>query len=327
MIPVEEIADRVARADERRATAGIPALASAYRLVHGEWDDLPDLFVERLAEFALVKYRDPAWADDAAVHAVVDGLRRAGVRGATFVFDAPEKVRTSATTDRDAELDALMDTIDFQTPRGEIVGTEFGRSFALSTRSGFSCGLFFDMRQCRHDLSRRWQGRRVLNLFAYTCGFGVVLAGQNDVTNVDTSAAALEWGRRNYALNGLEAPSSAFVRKDAFEYLAVAGKVGNRFDAIVLDPPSYSAGKAGKARRFSIASDLGELVGLALDALTPGGELLVAANAESLAARAFASTVKAAASVRGLSVVRRWNPAPDFPVPADRYHLKTALVG
>lgn len=328
-LPTAEIPGRVEAAAQRRVDAGVTEVADSYRLVHGRWDALPGLRVERLADWAVVRYRDPSWADDATATALVDGLRRAGVLGATWIYDASAKDRTPASNARDEALEARMGALDFRSPEDTILGHEYDRTFALSSRSGFSCGLFFDMRECRHDLAQRWHGKSVLNLFSYTCGFGVVLAGNNDVTNVDTSAPALDWGRQSYALNDLPVEDGAFVKKDAFSYLEIAAKVGNRFDAVILDPPSYSAGKRGKrskARRFSLRDDLGELVALALDVLEPDGELFASTNLESLDRETFAAIVERQAGLRGKRIRRRWSPAGDFPVPDDAYHLKTALV-
>ena len=321
-----DIVERVVAAHERRLAAGLGGDTTAYRLVHDHWDALPALRIERLAHYALVKYRHDVWAEDAAAGAVVEGLRRCGLRGAAFVLDAAEKDRTPAHEARDAALDAWLQDIGFRAPRETILARECGRTYALSAREGYSAGLFFDMRACRDDLAQRWTGRRVLNLFAYTCGFGVALGRDNEVTNVDTSRRLLDWGQHNYTLNGLPADDAHFVRKDAFSYLEVAARVGNTFDGVILDPPSYSTGKKGFARRFSLKTDFQELLGLALDALSSGGELFVSTNWEGTDAAAFEATIRRLAGPRGRRIVHSWPPGPDFPVPAEDFHLKTALL-
>lgn len=325
-LPAAEIGSRISDASVVRIRAGVPEEATGYRLVHGEWDGLDGLIVDGLGDVAFVRYRDVAWAEPDAVDAVIEALRAAGMQSGVWVWDAPEKVRAAAP---EAERDAAMKRVreaGFAAPREPVVITEGALRFEVDPYAGFSFGLFFDMRACRRDLAARWDERRVLNLFAYTCGFGVALGADNDVTNVDTSRSTLDWGARNYALNGLEIAPHTFVAKDAFAYLEVAVRVGNRFDAIVLDPPSFSAGKKGKARRFRLASDLPELATLALSALSPDGELFVSANTESIDAAAFADIVSHAAAETGRRIVDTWPPAGDFPVPPDRYHLKTALV-
>lgn len=320
-----EVADRIVAAHERRRAAGLGDTTTAYRLVHDAGDALPDLRIERIGDFALVKYRDPWWAQQGA-SAIVEGLRACGLLGATFVFDAPAKMRTPAHQARDADLVSEMENQGFRPPAGTIVATENGHRYALSARDGYSAGLFFDMRDVRADLAAQWRGRKVLNLFAYTCGFGVALADGNTVTNVDTSKRYLDWGRENYALNDLETPNGTFVRKDAFGYLEIAAKVGNQFDAIVLDPPSFSTGKKGKARRFALRDDLEPLIASALSVLAPGGECFVSTNWEGITPAAFASLLRRLGGARGLRLEQTWPPAVDFPPGATPYHLKTGRL-
>ncbi len=321
-----ETAQRIVAAYQRRRAA-LGDDTTAYRLVHADGDGLPDLRIERVGPYALVKYRAERWAEPAAVEAIVAGLKACGIAGATFVFDAPAKAKTPAHEARNASITEALEAEGFRPPEGNITATENGRAYALSARDGYSAGLFFDMRECRRTLAERWTERSVLNLFAYTCGFGVALAEHNEVVNVDTSRRYLDWGRENYALNGLPTPSAAFVCKDAFGYLEVAAKVGNRFDAIVLDPPSFSTGKKRKARRFSLRADFEPLVQAALAALTPDGELFVSTNWEGLTEPEFTRKVGALARADGRRIVQSWGPAIDFPTPAGPYHLKTALVG
>jgi len=78
-----------------------------------------------------------------------------------------------------------------------------------------------------------------------------------------------------------------FVEGDAFEFLARSLRRGDRFDAVVLDPPVYSRGKKGRSREFSLRRDLGPLVEDALSLLAPGGELFVSTNYAALEPHAF----------------------------------------
>lgn len=325
-LTASEICRRVVAAHERRLEAGLGADTNAYRIVHDQYDGLPWLRVDRLGDYAMIKYRHEHWTTERPAMELVRALKEIGLKGAAFVYDARSKESASAADARDSMLNGWLGELEFRAPKETILATENRRRYALSLSAGFSCGLFFDMRGVRHDLAKRWVGKRVLNLFAYTCGFGVALGRSCEVTNVDVSSRYLDWGRNNYALNGLAASDEHFVRKDAFEYLEIAKKKQNLFDAIILDPPSYSAGKRGRSRRFSLRSDLPELVGLALDALASGGELVVAINYESISWQKFETLVLDNAAPRGKRVVQRWGPGPDFPAPEDEYHLKTARV-
>ena len=108
---------------------------------------------------------------------------------------------------------------------------------------------------------RAWAaGRRVLNTFAYTCGFGVAATagGATRVLNLDLSKSVLEWGQANYRANGFEPDPHDFVFGDVFDWLARLAKRGDRFDLVILDPPGFSR---TKSRAFSAARDYGELAG------------------------------------------------------------------
>ncbi len=327
------IAEAVATASQRRARAGLPdAATDAFRLVHGEWDAMPGLHVDRIAEAAIVRVRDAHWAEEHVAIELIAALGAIGCSRVRFVNDRPRK-HDARGDDKAAEAaEGVEAAKEAARSRGAwlgdapFCGRENGLVFEFSAAEGFSSGLFLDMRQVRADLRARWSGRRVANLFAYTCGFGVALAGMNEVVNVDVSARYLDWGRRNYTHNGLDAPATAFVRRDAFEFLEIAVRRGVRWDAIVLDPPVFSHGKGGRARRFSLRTDLEPLVDSALGALADDGELFVSTNLAELAPAAFEAQVERAARRSGRRVVRSWPPGPDFPVPAARYHLKTALV-
>src|SRR3546814_19144674 len=95
---------------------------------------------------------------------------------------------------------------------------------------------------------RRWvqgnaQGKRVLNLFAYTCGFSVaeIAGGAEHVVNLDMSSAALTRGRENPRLNGHDLSRVSFLGHDLFKSWGKVRKLG-RYDLIIIDPRSEEHG-------------------------------------------------------------------------------------
>lgn len=316
----------VGEAVARRLEAGLPSDdTDAFRLIHDRWDGLPGVMVDRFGPVDVLRLREPRWWDDDA-HALVDALAEHGAGSVHIVVDEPRKHDAREREGLEARLNAAVAARGLGAPAEPFAIRESGRRYEVSVQQGFSQGLFLDMRAPRRELAERWRGRRVANLFAYTCGFGVALSPGADVVNVDVSSGYLEQGRRNYELNGLDAAPAAFVQRDAFDYLEFAVRREIRWDAIVLDPPAYSRGKKGRSRPFSLRRDLGALVELALGALCDDGELFVSTNLASLGHDAFERLVSARARARGRRVVRQWAPPPDFPAPAAEFHLKTALV-
>jgi 23S rRNA G2069 N7-methylase RlmK/C1962 C5-methylase RlmI len=245
---------------------------------------------------------------------------------AWVTIDEPRKDTTRSHAELEQSVNAELRALGLFPASEEWEILEHDRRFLVRCDAGFSYGLFLDMRPVRRDLSERWRDRKIANLFAYTCGFGVALSSDNEVWNVDVSKPYLEWGERNYAINpGLQ--PGKFYRKDAFEFLEFAVERGFTYDAVILDPPVFSHGKKGVSRRFQIGDALEELVTLGLRALSDDGELFVSTNMESLPRKEFLRRVRATGEPLGYEHIKSWAPGPDYPVSENRFHLKTALLG
>src|SRR3984957_5370116 len=123
----------------------------------------------------------------------------------------------------------------------------------LSFTEGYSVGLFLDQRDNRRRFLANHvaadfplfpggaAGAEVLYTFAYPCGFSVCAAKSGArTTSLDLSKKYLDWGKRNFALNGLETSAHDFIFGDAFDWMRRLAKKNRRFDAIILDPPTFS---------------------------------------------------------------------------------------
>ena len=159
---------------------------------------------------------------------------------------------------------------------GEIVVQEAGLSYVVEPAGGYSSGLFLDQRANRQWVSGLG-ARRMLNLFAYTCSFTVCAAAGGAVTcSVDAAKRVLGTGRRNLELNGIDpAEGHRFLADDAMKVVPRLAKRGEKFDLIVLDPPTF--GRAD-GRVFRIEKDLPGLVSECFGLLESGGSLLVSCN-------------------------------------------------
>nr|WP_246363152.1 class I SAM-dependent methyltransferase [Deinococcus budaensis] len=177
--------------------------------------------------------------------------------------------------------------------RPEVVALEGGVPFLLRPGADLSTGLFSDARPLRAWVREHTPpGGRVLNTFAYTCGFGLnaALAGAGTVKNVDLSRKVLAWGQQNYALSGLAAPDDDFLYGDVFEWLARLARRGDRFELVVLDPPSFARGRGGVWRA---EQDYARLSALAAGVTVPGGQLLAVTNHAGLTGAALERMVAA----------------------------------
>lgn len=271
----------------RRATLGPPEL-TAWRVLDGRGDGVPGVSIDRYGPAAVLNVYDDAGLPDEAVTRVAEvTLEQLRPSGVAAIYVKPF-VRDRSRLGGDLPDEATSATPRAGTPLPpELVVDEYGTRFEVKPYDGLSTGLFLDHREHRRALAER-QPARVLNLFAYTCAFAMPLARAGAaVTNVDVSGRYLEWGRRNLSLNGLEAASMRFLRRDAMEYLAQATKrPDERFDLVILDPPTFAA--ANKRRGVSAwraADHYPALVNAAVQVLAPGGAVFAASNTRELASK------------------------------------------
>lgn len=105
-------------------------------------------------------------------------------------------------------------------------------------------GLFLDHRPLRQFLFKNSSGKKVLNLFCYTGSLSVASAmGGATVTSVDMSRTYLNWAEENFILNGISLDKHRFIQADVLKQLKVMEEQNEKFDLIILDPPSFSNSK------------------------------------------------------------------------------------
>ena len=195
-------------------------------------------------------------------------------------------------------------------PETEI--TENGVRYGIDFSAGYAVGLFLDQRANR-ALLRASKPLRLLNTFAYTCSFSVcaALAGA-ETLSVDLSKKSLERGADNFRLNGIPTSGHRFIADDVLDVMPRLVQRKERFDAIILDPPTFSRGNKG--RRFHAESDLEKLLFLALDLATPNARILLSTNCTKVRSSDLESMSRFALKSRRLNgQFLRANPLPDFP--------------
>jgi 23S rRNA (guanine2445-N2)-methyltransferase / 23S rRNA (guanine2069-N7)-methyltransferase len=150
--------------------------------------------------------------------------------------------------------------------------------FLVNLTDYLDTGLFLDDRLLRRWLRDRAEGRRFLNLFAYTCTASVAAAagGARSTTSVDLSRTYLAWGRENFTLNGLSLSTHRFVRADVLQWLERGGD-RLRYDLIFLAPPTHSRSKA-MCGDFDVQRDHERLIRDVARLLAPGGQIVFTTN-------------------------------------------------
>lgn len=149
--------------------------------------------------------------------------------------------------------------------------------FEVNLSDYLDTGLFLDHRPLRKIISEKnLKGKKALNLFSYTCSISVAMAKAGaKVTSVDLSPNYLDWGERNFELNGLSPEKHIFIESDCLEYIKEAK--ADTFDLIVIDPPTFSTSKKFKGT-WDVQRDHLFVLHKCMDALAPGGELYFSTN-------------------------------------------------
>jgi len=305
-----------------------PEVTDAFRLIHGASDGWPGWHVDRLGPFLLSQgEQDLTAAQGQKLRELQELFSLRGV----YHKKLTRQFRRTSSAEASAQL-VLGDVApDHFTIRENEV--KYEASFA----EGYSMGLFLDQRDNRRHLLTSHVAAdfplrgarsafRVLNTFAYTCGFSVcaALAGAH-TTSLDLSKKYLEWGRRNFALNGIDPAEHDFIFGDAFDWLKRLARKGRKFDLVIIDPPTFSQSKQSGA--FRVEKDYGKVVTAALQVLEPDGILFCSTNAAEWKPEKFLATVERAMVGSGRKIARcHYVPQPpDFPVSrADPAYLKTA---
>jgi len=158
---------------------------------------------------------------------------------------------------------------------------EHGSKFEINLSDYLDVGLFLDHRPTRRSVRERSEGRRVLNLFAYTGAFSVHAraGGATRTTTVDMSRTYLDWYERNLALNGFGLDQDhRSIKADCLQWLEAGPGPGEAYDLVICDPPTFSNSKRMKVDSFSIDRDYPQLLSSVARFVAPGGEVFFSTN-------------------------------------------------
>lgn len=309
-------------AGRRYGIARLPG-TDAFRIFNGGGDGLTGVAVDVYGEHLVVSISGEE--PERAREAILDAAARLGAAG-VYVKVRPKHASVVVDTRR-------ADFAPAQAVRGESAPESFtihelGLPFEVRLGDGLSTGIFLDQRENRRRVRELSEGKRVLNLFAYTGAFSVAAAvgGARATVTVDVSRSVLAWAKRNLDAVGASPEAHTQVEADALRWLKQAGQAGDRFDLVVLDPPSFAT---TKKTRFSAESDYRALAALALGVLAPGGRLLACTNHRGIVRAKLRRYLHEAAREAGREVAQmRDMPDPaDFPPePGLESSMKSVLV-
>lgn len=168
-------------------------------------------------------------------------------------------------------------TIAWGTLPEQVDAWEAGLKYRVILGAQQNTGFFLDMKESRAWLRERAEGKKVLNLFAYTCAFSVVAmeAGARFVANIDMSQSALRAGYINHRINDIDTRDVEFWSHDIFRSW---NKLRKRapYDIVIIDPPS------NQRRSFVARKDYGRMVKRIPELLTEDADILACLNAPNM---------------------------------------------
>jgi 23S rRNA (cytosine1962-C5)-methyltransferase len=302
---------RLTRALALRESLDRDPSTNAYRLVNAESDELPGLIVDRYADTLVLQ-----------LLTVGTDARRALFADLLWDLCRPQAVYERSDVDvREREgLEGRRGLLRGGAPPSRIEIQESGLTYAVDIVHGHKTGFYLDQRENRRRFARLMASSagtdaQMLNVFAYTGGFTIcgLRHGVTHATNVDTSAEALAIGRDNLALNALDPGRVRDITGDAFEILRRLRRHGERFDAIVLDPPKFAFTQRDLKRASRGYKDINMQ---AIHLLRPGGLLFTFSCSGAISEDLFQKIVFGAAldTGRDLQIIGRLTQGSDHPV-------------
>jgi len=307
----------------------------AYRLFHGSVEGMPGLTVDRYGEVLLIQtFHRPLAADELAA---IEAFYRSRLPDLLPIYNDRSQPNSRIANPLDDATRALAEA-----PR---LISELGVRYRFQARhAGQDPWLFLDLRAGRRRVMQEVAGKRVLNVFAYTCGVGIAaaMAGAREVVNVDFAESSLAVGKENARLN-TPPVGVRFVRCDAFAALRQYAGIGQpsvvrgrrlpafpkleaaQFDLVFLDPPRYAKSPFGVV---DLINDYAALFKPALLATAEGGMLICCNNVAQVEREVWRDQLERSARKAGRPIRdAEWIvPEADFPSPDGRPPLKMLLL-
>lgn len=296
---------RLDRALALRELIGYQAPDGAARLVFSESDGLSGLVVDRFADYLVVQVTALAVAErlGTLLPLLADRIRPRGVL-----------VRAEPTMARAEGIELAEGACMGQMPEGPIEVNDGGLRYRVDLAEGQKTGFYLDQRENRRAAAGYMRGRRVLDLFCYTGAFSLASAawgGAVECLGYDASARAVELARENAAANGLT--GVRFEVGDAFRVLDDLAAAGQRFGAVVLDPPKFTRHRGGLADALRAYHRINRM---AMEIVEPGGVLVTCSCTGAVSPADFGQMLLGAAqqSRRTLQLLEQRGASPDHPV-------------
>ena len=298
----DEISARLAGALAKRKPLDFDCL----RLVNAEGDYLPGLVIDRYGGAVVIQPKIVAWElpewEDQIIQSVTRHLKPASTL-----------VKRASGTERAGAAPAAGGQVREGDPDTGAIVREGGLEIEVDIAGGHKTGFYIDQRENRKSLLPFVAGKRVLDCFCYSGAWSCMCAaaGAEEVTGVDSSQAAVGLARANAERTGL-AGKTSFVAADVFDYLPEAARSLEKYDVIILDPPSLARTRkqvAGAMRGYIHINKV------AMGLLRPGGILVTCSCSYHMTRERFMEMLRHTSTLvrKQVSVMRTGGQPEDHP--------------
>jgi 23S rRNA (cytosine1962-C5)-methyltransferase len=297
---------RIENAVSLRQSLGLYSEKSGCRLINSEGDSLSGIIVDQYGSYLALQVTALAMAErlDVICDSLENLLRPKGIllRGAERGLGKLEGLHLP-----DRQLRG-------ERPDGPIFVEEHGLRFGVDLTEGQKTGYYLDQRENRQAAAAYAAGRRVLDMFCYSGGFGVASAisgNASSVLSVDSSIKAVSLARANAELNN--ATTMSVEQADAFEKLSSLHEKGEKFGMVILDPPKFARSRASASDALRAYHRINRL---GVDLLEPGGILVTCSCSGAISRDDFLMMLSAVGqrSRRTLQLLEHRGAAIDHPV-------------
>lgn len=279
---------------------------TGYRLIAAESDGLPGITIDRYQNFLVCQL----------LSAGAEEQKEALVEALNICYPECSVYERSDVAVRKKEgLKQRTGVLSGEEPPKFVTIEENGIKINVDIVGGHKTGFYLDQRDSRQAAVKYVNGKRVLNCFCYTGGFGLyaLKGGASQVVNVDVSQPALDTARLNAEANNLPVENAEFVNADVFKLLREYRERGEFFDVVIMDPPKFAESKSqlvGACRGYK------DINMLAMQILNPGGMLLTYSCSGLMDNGLFQKIIADAAldAHREVQFIERFGQAADHPL-------------
>lgn len=297
---------RLTRAQLLRTQLAARDQLTGYRLIAAESDGLPGITIDRYENYFVCQLLS------AGAEAQKENLI------AALIANYPDcniYERSDVSVRKKEGLKERTGVLHGEAPPPAVVISENGVKINVDIQQGHKTGFYLDQRDSREASIKYVNGKRVLNCFCYTGGFGLyaLKGGAAEVVNVDVSQPALDIAKENALLNNYDINRAQFINADVFKLLREYREQGELFDVVIMDPPKFAESKSqltGACRGYK------DINMLAMQILKPGGTLLTYSCSGLMDNALFQKIIADAALDAGRHVqfIERFEQAADHPI-------------